>query len=405
MFKLKLRQDGRDAHAFMKFGQIAKSDLDKPVNFDDPTIIEKIQPNGNVQCVLFTAEYIAQNKTKKEYDIDELWTRVPHYATGTDLREVFGEIVKNGLKVKGSNVYEKPFSSYWRADTGDGRLDAFDNARSASLLAQSPIAIASYWFDNWLNLPNGAVMPIGKNPLNGHMYAQKGWNFANVKGEIDVNGVPMLIIEWWGGKTNLMPRETFNHAMSYLGVGAWVLSDSIIDTKRQKTILEAIRDLCINTIIALKALLVLKKIEPVIEPVKETPKDVYEEVKEALKYDWSTPEKARHSVRVICDEHGLSLKLKNIVTACIMQESQFNPKAISPKNKNGTRDWGIVQINDGGNHLGVPYWIGPTRLFENTQEVLDNPEKGVRFMAKETKKYGYPKWWSSYSTGAYKKWM
>lgn len=257
--KIKLRQDSRDSHAYRHFGQT--NDY-APVNFDDPNIPEKIQPPGNIQCVLYTSTYIAQNRTKKEYDIDELYSRVPHYSGGTDVREVFGEIVKVGLKVKGTDVYEKPFSTYFRADTGG--KDSFDNARSAMTLAQSPIAVASLWYSEWMNLGPNAVMPIGKTPITAHMYADKGWE---IKGIVTLGGEPMFVIEPWIGHTLLMPRATFNEAMKVSGVGAWVLSTVEIDVKRVKTLSETLRDLCVNAIILLKRLLIVKTLPPNPEPM------------------------------------------------------------------------------------------------------------------------------------------
>ena len=119
---------------------------------------------------------------------------------------------------------------------------------------------------------------------------------------------------------------------------------------------------------------------------------------------WDTPTNIRHSVRVMCDSAGLSLKDKNIITACIQQESNFMPRAIGKPNKNGTIDFGLCQYNNGKNRLGVPYWIGPGADFTDTEEVLNDPEKNVRVMIREYKA-GHIKWWASYSTGAYKRWL
>lgn len=264
--KIKFSYDSRDHHAYRHFGQVLE--LDKPINFDDANIQEKIQPNGNIQCVVYTGTYIAQNKTKKEYDIDELFNRVPHTSQGTDPRDVFREIVKNGLLVKGTNIYEKPFSSYWRADTGV--MDAFDNCRSAMLTVQSPIAIGTYWYREWLDLEPNAVMPVGKSPMNGHMYANQGWKFG-LATETVVNGEPMFIIEWWGGHTLLMPREVFNQALKPAGMQTWVLSTEEGDIKRKKNLFEIIKDLCINIIIALRNKIKVYEVEPVVpEPVKQS---------------------------------------------------------------------------------------------------------------------------------------
>jgi len=135
------------------------------------------------------------------------------------------------------------------------------------------------------------------------------------------------------------------------------------------------------------------------------------ETKQSLK--WDTPADARHSARVIMDEMGLTgvvdrktgLKAKDLLTACIMQESGFNPKAIGRTNFDGTRDYGLAQFNTGKNkRTGQPYWIGPGAAFKDIEEVLNNPEKNVRIMVNEYKR-GNLRLWASYSTGAYKKWI
>lgn len=119
---------------------------------------------------------------------------------------------------------------------------------------------------------------------------------------------------------------------------------------------------------------------------------------------WDNPKDARHSVRVMCDEAGLTVAEKNIITACIFQESAFNPKAIGKPNKNGTIDRGLCQYNDGKNKKGQAYWIGEGADFKDIEEVLNDPEKNVRVMIREFKA-GHIKWWSSFSTGAYLKFM
>lgn len=119
---------------------------------------------------------------------------------------------------------------------------------------------------------------------------------------------------------------------------------------------------------------------------------------------WDTPQNCRHSIRVMCDNTGLSVHDKEIITACIRQESNFNPKAVGVPNSNGTIDYGICQFNNGVNHNGTPFWIGPGADFPDTKYVLDNPDKCVSVMIREYKS-GHIGWWSSFSTGAYKQWL
>ena len=89
---------------------------------------------------------------------------------------------------------------------------------------------------------------------------------------------------------------------------------------------------------------------------------------------------------------------KDIVCACIYQESRFKNSAVG-KNKTST-DWGIVQVND------TPGWhIGPGLRFKSVQDVLDNPEKTVRWMISVMKETGKLQPWASYTSGVYKRWL
>jgi len=142
--------------------------------------------------------------------------------------------------------------------------------------------------------------------------------------------------------------------------------------------------------------------EPIITPPEEPQAPQKEAKPEVLL--WDTPERARHSARVMCDNAGLTVAEKNVITACIKQESDFMPRAIGKPNSNGTRDYGLCQYNDGKNKKGQAYWIGAGAVFRDIEEVLNDPEKNVRVMISEFKR-GNIKYWASYSTGAYKKWL
>lgn len=110
---------------------------------------------------------------------------------------------------------------------------------------------------------------------------------------------------------------------------------------------------------------------------------------------WDTPRRAYHSTRVIGDEMRLSVAEKNLICACIYQESQFNIHAVG-KNKD-TTDWGIVQVND--------YWhIGKGKTFPSVEYVMANPEACVRWMIL-CYKQGALRLWVSYTSGAYKQWL
>lgn len=140
----------------------------------------------------------------------------------------------------------------------------------------------------------------------------------------------------------------------------------------------------------LKQLLIMTPEETptVPEPPKEEPK--------APLYDWSTPEKARHSARVVMDTFNLTWAEKDLLCAVIMAESGFNPKAIN-HNKNGSTDYGLCQMNNA-------YWIGKGRYFDTPEEVFNFPEKSVEFMVNAYKS-GKLNWWVAYKSGAYKKYL
>jgi hypothetical protein len=110
-------------------------------------------------------------------------------------------------------------------------------------------------------------------------------------------------------------------------------------------------------------------------------------------YEWDTPPKARHSVRVICDEEKLTVEQKNTLTATVGAESGWKPHAVGKPNFNNSRDWGIIQLND-------KIWIGEGKEFPSTDYVLKNPEACVRFMCKWWKK-GKRDWWVAYKTEKY----
>jgi len=150
----------------------------------------------------------------------------------------------------------------------------------------------------------------------------------------------------------------------------------------------------IAELIPLLSFLVKKKLEtpatPVVPTIKEKP-----EISPVLPQEtpeWDTPQKARHSVRVICDEMDLAVWEKNLICQILNCESQFNVKAVH-KNSNGTTDYGICQYND-------KWYIGTRKPIASVDEALNNPEKCVKVMINEYK-HGRLKNWVCYSSKKY----
>jgi hypothetical protein len=123
---------------------------------------------------------------------------------------------------------------------------------------------------------------------------------------------------------------------------------------------------------------------------------------DSIVYAWDTPAHIYHNVRVLCDLAELTLEEKNIICACIYQESRFNNNAkCYNKNSAGVTlsiDWGICQIND-------YYHIAPTGSpFASVAYVLANPKEVVEYMITMYKN-GALKQWVSYSSDAYLQWL
>lgn len=138
-------------------------------------------------------------------------------------------------------------------------------------------------------------------------------------------------------------------------------------------------------------------LQVILDPVE--PVDI--EHTDELYPDWNTPERARHNVRALCDLGGLNHQQKEILTACVKEESGFlvNPKPNQNKDEHGkvwSTDWGIVQIND-------HFHIGPGKDFPSVDYVLTHPQVCVQWMINYYLSHGDLGAWVSYTSGAYKK--
>jgi hypothetical protein len=109
--------------------------------------------------------------------------------------------------------------------------------------------------------------------------------------------------------------------------------------------------------------------------------------------NWDDPVIARHNLRVICDQEGLTVELKNKVSQTVHCESGYNIKATHPNLDDAgqlhSEDYGICQWND--KYHGKE--ISP-------QEAMNDPEKACRLMARYAKA-GKLKQWVCYSSGLY----
>ncbi len=118
-------------------------------------------------------------------------------------------------------------------------------------------------------------------------------------------------------------------------------------------------------------------------------------------YKWGTRAEIIHSIRVLCDEYGLSWAEKAEICATIEAESNFNTKAkLENKVSNGkvwSTDWGLCQIND-------HYHVGRGKAFASVEEILEYPERSVRFML-TCFEQGKIDLWVAHKNGSYKKFL
>lgn len=288
-----------------------------------------------------------------------------------------------------------------------GNLDWFDSIRFAMLTPDRRCTVSwgTPWFPQWEQaaLSGIAIVPShgSENPYT------LPWHNSKLVGWKTINGIPYLINKSWqgekvGDKGYLsFSREEVNSVMEITGTCAFTVTNTdgldvrTIDTTFYEKIVSIIRNLFTPS--------VSYSGELTPEQKMSTPTETY---------FWDTPANARHSVRVICDEEGLPLERnilvngkfylpKDIICACIQQESQFDNNAICRnRNKAGkvvSSDWGIAQVND-------YYHIGIGKEFPSVSYVVNNPDKAVRWMV-EMYKAGKLGLWVSYSSGAYKKWL
>ena len=135
------------------------------------------------------------------------------------------------------------------------------------------------------------------------------------------------------------------------------------------------------------------KNNPIINPPEELAPDTDPPLPE---YFWNTPEVARHSVRLICDEEKLTVEQKNTLCATIGAESGWITTAVHKNIVNGrvtSVDYGICQWNN--------YFHGKEI---SPEEAVSNPEKAVRLMCSYWRR-DQRNLWMAYENGSYKKYL
>lgn len=83
-------------------------------------------------------------------------------------------------------------------------------------------------------------------------------------------------------------------------------------------------------------------------------------------YDVPLSDDLQEYTQTLCHSMGVYYPL---VIAIMTEESGFDPSSISPPNRNGTTDWGLMQINC-GNHEWLSEELGITDFLDPWQSIM-----------------------------------
>lgn len=268
-----------------------------------------------------------------------------------------------------------------------------------------PVTIGVNWYDEWDHTPNGILGMNGGTVLGGHDIEIAGIETYSLD-NVDY----IVLAGTWGegfGDQGIfrVPRSVFNKFFAGYGCAYWS-DDATLPVAKMNALVALLQ----NLVVLYKRLIAKKNgFPPPPTPVPPPPP-----APPTPTYLWDTAANAQHSIRVICDEEGLTFNMqyglastKNILLACIQIESGFmnyRPDGTPVKHNNlgmnsivTSTDWGICQVND-------YFHIGAGKDFPSVEYVLANPEKCVRWMAKLFMA-GKASLWSSYKGGGFKKFL
>lgn len=393
------RKDHRTYDFHRTFGMA--SAIPEEFNFDTSGVMPDQNRDGNYNaCTAYTNNDIAASDDKAPNYDDYRFV----YEKTMFIEGVSGDVpVSQMTALKAATVYGVKRKSESEKDALGHRRgqyfivkrapDYFDGLISAMWVKQGGLSIGTPWPVVIQSTGGNGIVPNFMTPvtfITGHCWAAVG-----VK---KVNGEQRIVCKsWQGGGFGdkgycYFNREQVNKLLSTKGAGAF------IQKKAYPQEIQYVKMTITETILSYIAMWIekLKKQSvpapaPIIAPSPIQPQRA--PIAESTpKYDWDTPVLARHSVRVICDEEGLTTSQKNTLCATIACESGFNPKAINYNKVNGrvvSTDFGICQWND--------YYHGKEI---SPEEAVNNPEKAVRLMCKYWKQ-GLERQWVCYSTGRF----
>ncbi len=396
----------------------------------------KLTPNQNADhlseaCTAYTNNDIASNEDGINYDDQDFTYRntlmmmnAP-FGSPCDVMKALNATTIYGVKSKAMSATDAlknrraPFFIVQKLG------DYFDGLLSVMTVKQGCLSIATPWFPVFEQVGADGIIV---SPPDWSDLSRVSWHDWEACGLIIINGEQRIICKSWQGENYgkagycFFNREQINALLGTKGAGCFgqkhARPEDIqlvkLDIWSQivsylQMWLNNIKNSMTPTIpIVVPASQPIAPITPIISaPALVTvtaPKTVLTDL-----LAWGDASSARLSVRKICDDEnityshslGHTVSDKEIICACIRQESDFNKNAThSNKDRSGkivSTDYGIAQINDF-------YHIGVGKDFPSADYVLNNPEACVRYMIRMMKA-GKLSMWVSYTSGAYRQWL
>jgi hypothetical protein len=215
--------------------------LSLPLEYDtDRPLLDDVQLIGSVDCTAYGICDVAEDFTGKEYDIQDLFNRIPSNGKGSDPLVAIAETIKNGLLPIGGTKREIVFT-HGDIKAHIGEYDAFDNVRTKMMISKIPVLMWGPVYRNWL----GDVVPIGDIVTNYHCVDAESWKWKQVS-ESMIDGEVMLVMEFWTGRKYYFSREVFNWWVKQYGFDSRILTDDATDLLFKKDFLTTIVRLATN---------------------------------------------------------------------------------------------------------------------------------------------------------------
>lgn len=223
----RLKQDYRDVHVVGSVDFIPDE-----IEFDRG-LTNIIESASDVDCTAISATDVATDQVGTIFNILDLWALTPHGAQGADPRESMGALVKYGLQPTNGGPRDTRWKGYVRSDGTSG--DYGLTVQNSMISLQSSTTVASNYYQEWTNTPEGGVLPVGKTLVSGHDYKISGWR--------TVDGQVQFHVKFWTGGFKWMPKGIFNIEMDKYGTGAYIPTTTEILIQSEKTLMNFIKSL------------------------------------------------------------------------------------------------------------------------------------------------------------------